>query len=98
MYFDTGAAINLIDAVTFSRLGMSIPSDAQPAGVSGVGGGSAGVTFRVREIRLGGIQKNNVPITVVYGGGPPLPLLGQPFFSDRRFTIDNDKHVIRFAR
>jgi clan AA aspartic protease (TIGR02281 family) len=98
MYFDTGAGINLFDMRTFQRLGLSIPSDAQMMMVGGVGGSVPGYVFNVNQLRLGAIQKNNMSICVVSTGGPPLPLLGQPFLKDRRFTIDNDKKVIRFAR
>ncbi len=98
MYFDTGAGINLFDMRTFQRLGIQIPSDAQMTMVGGVGGSVPGYVFNVNQLRLGGIQKNNISVCVVATGGPPLPLLGQPFLKDRRFTIDNDKKVIRFAR
>jgi clan AA aspartic protease (TIGR02281 family) len=98
MYFDTGAAIVLFDMRTFQSLGLSIPSDAQMMAVGGVGGSVPGYSFRLNQLKLGGVQKNNIPICVVMSGGPPLPLLGQPFLQDRRFTIDNDRKVIRFAR
>ncbi|MBS1956123.1 MAG: retroviral-like aspartic protease family protein [Cyanobacteria bacterium SZAS-4] len=98
MYFDTGAAINLFDMRTFLSMGLSIPSDATATMVGGVGGYVPGYMFTISSMRLGSIQKNNLPVTVVTSGGPPLPLLGQPFLRDRRFTIDNDKKVIRFSR
>ncbi len=98
MYFDTGAAINLFDMHTFLSLGLSIPSDASMTMVGGVGGYVPGYLFKISSLRLGGIQKNDLPVTVVASGGPPLPLLGQPFLRDRRFTIDNDRKVIRFSR
>lgn len=98
MYFDTGAAINLFDMRTFLSMGLSIPSDASMTMVGGVGGYVPGYMFTISSMRLGSIQKNNLPVTVVASGGPPLPLLGQPFLRDRRFTIDNDKKVIRFSR
>ncbi len=98
MYFDTGAAINLFDMRTFLSMGLSIPSDASMTTVGGVGCYVPGYMFTISSMRLGSIQKNNLPVTVVTSGGPPLPLLGQPFLRDRRFTIDNDKKVIRFSR
>jgi predicted aspartyl protease len=66
--------------------------------VGGVGGSAPAYAFNVRSMKLGSIEKNNIPITVMTTGGPPLPLLGQPFLRDRRFVIDNDKKVIRFSR
>lgn len=98
MYFDTGAAINLFDMNTFTMMGLSVPSDATMMMVGGVGGSVPAYSFNISSMRLGGIQKSNVPICVVLTGGPPLPLLGQPFLRDRRFTIDNDRKVILFSR
>ncbi len=98
MYFDTGAAMNCFDMRSFMSLGLSIPSDAAMTMAGGVGGYVPGYSFSISSMRLGSITKNNVPITVLTSGGPPLPLLGQPFLRDRRFTIDNDKKVIRFSR
>lgn len=98
MYFDTGAALNLFSMHTFSAMGLSIPPDAKMGQVGGVGGAVPAYTFNIQSMRLGSIEKNNIPVYVALTGGPPLPLLGQPFLSDRRFVIDNDKKLIRFAR
>jgi clan AA aspartic protease (TIGR02281 family) len=98
MYFDTGAAMNCFSMGTYLGLGLSIPQDATMAMVGGVGGAAPAYAFNVRSMKLGSIEKNNIPIYVMTTGGPPLPLLGQPFLRDRRFVIDNDKKVIRFSR
>ncbi|MFN8550376.1 MAG: retroviral-like aspartic protease family protein [Candidatus Obscuribacterales bacterium] len=98
MYFDTGAAMNCFAMQTFLAMGLSIPSDASMAMVGGVGGSAPAYSFNVRSMKLGSMEKNNIPVYVMLSGGPPLPLLGQPFLHDRRFVIDNDKKVIRFSR
>lgn len=98
MYFDTGAALILFDLRSFAGMGLSIPAGASMTMVGGVGGSVPAYMFNVDSLRLGGIQKNNVPVCVALSGGPPFPLLGQPFFQDKRYTIDNDKKVIRFQR
>jgi clan AA aspartic protease (TIGR02281 family) len=98
MYFDTGAAMNCFSLSNYLGMGLSIPSDASMTMVGGVGGSAPAYAFNVRSMKLGSIEKNNIPITVMTTGGPPLPLLGQPFLRDRRFVIDNDKKVIRFSR
>lgn len=98
MYFDTGAAINCFSMTTFAAMGLSIPSDAAVTMVGGVGGAVPAYNFTLKSIRLGAMEKNNIPICVLTSGGPPFPLLGQPFLRDKRFVIDNDRKVIRFSR
>lgn len=44
---------------------------------------------------LGDVVKRNVRISV---GGPGVCLLGQNFFKDRHYVIDNEKGVIHFFR
>lgn len=97
MFFDTGAAGITMSAVHMAMLGLSIPEDAQVGYNTGVGGRTPSYHFRVREIRLGPISRTNIMISVLENG-PSLPLLGQPFFGDRRFSIDNKKRVIKFWR
>jgi clan AA aspartic protease (TIGR02281 family) len=96
MYFDTGASGICFSTMSAMLLGIRIPADARPVMSGGVGGATTGYAFTIERIKLGPILKTNVPITVIQSG-LPLPLLGQTFFGDRRFTIDNDKHVIKFA-
>jgi clan AA aspartic protease (TIGR02281 family) len=95
MYFDTGAQTISLSYFTAAALGIRIPSDAQPVVSGGVGGRVGGVRVYVDRIELGPLIKTNVPVTLLMGVSPPL--LGQPFFSDRKFTIDNDNHTINFA-
>lgn len=97
MFFDTGASSIVLNAMHAMQLGIKIPQDAQVVGVSGAGGTVRGYMFRVERMELGSICKTNVPIIVNDAMTPPLPLLGQPFYKDRRFTIDNDNHVINFS-
>lgn len=98
MYFDTGA-----DQISFSpghlkSLGMSIPEDAQEGTSTGIGGSTKSYNFSIDRIVLGPIDKSNVEVSVVEASRMPKPLLGQNFFKDWQFTIDNDRHVIRFLR
>lgn len=98
MYLDTGAGVNTFSYAHALMVGLRIPSNARTMAISGVAGTVPGFMFNVDTIELGAVAKHNVPIVVVLTGGPPLPLLGQPFLSDRHFTIDNERHLIHFQR
>ena len=98
MIFDTGAYNNCFTVAQWQgQLGQSIPSDAKMVMASGVGGNTRGFQFRADRIELGAVMKTNVEVVVIESPSPPLPLLGQEFFKDKRFSIDNDAHVIRFV-
>ncbi len=96
MYFDTGAFGILIPTSLWHRLGLAIPNDAETVLTSGVGGTARGFRFKVDRIELGPIIKTNVEV-VVSNNAPPYPLLGQTFFKDKQFSIDNENHLIRFV-
>jgi len=95
MYFDTGAQSISLSYFMAASLGIQVPNDAQQVVSGGIGGRIGGVKFYVDRIELGPIIKTHVPVTLLMGITPPL--LGQPFFSDRKFTIDNENHTINFA-
>jgi predicted aspartyl protease len=97
MIFDTGAYNSCFSTnIWINQLGLSIPADARRTVTGGVGGNVLGYQFRTDRIELGPLMKTNVEVVVIESG-PPFPLLGQDFFKDKRFTIDDDKHVIRFV-
>lgn len=97
MLFDTGAQSCLFSKKDMRDLGISIPADAEHEMTQGVGGAMPGLKFPVSRMKLGPIDKTNLPITVVeqdFGE----PLLGQSFFHDYQYTIDDQRNVIRFLR
>ncbi|HEY9713326.1 MAG TPA: retroviral-like aspartic protease family protein, partial [Chroococcales cyanobacterium] len=98
MYFDTGASLIAFTMSKWRSMGLSVPPNAEPSAVTGVGGTSAAFSFQISELKVGSLTKRNVPVTIVNQSGMGIPLLGQPFFQDRRFTIDNENHLIRFFR
>jgi predicted aspartyl protease len=93
--FDTGAAHCLFDLRQLASSGISIPRDAGVGMVSGVGGGRLAYSFRVDSLALGDVVKRNFEITASDTG---VSLIGQSFFSDRQYVIDNEKGVIHFLR
>jgi clan AA aspartic protease (TIGR02281 family) len=96
MIFDTGAHNNIFPIAIWQRLGLQIPSDAHQTMAGGVGGMARGFSFNADRIELGAVMKTNVPVMVIESG-LPYPLLGQEFFKDKRFSIDNDSSVIKFV-
>ncbi len=97
MLFDTGAQSCLFSRRDVNRLGITVPADAETEMTSGVGGQMPGLRFPVSRMRCGPIDKTNVPITVVEQNFGE-PLLGQAFFHDYQYTIDDQNSVIRFLR
>lgn len=97
MLFDTGAQGCLFSRSHMNQLGIAIPDDAVDAVGRGVGGSTHSKQFPISRIRLGPIEKSNFTIAVTdahFGE----PLLGQTFFGDWQYTIDDQAGVIRFLR
>ena len=91
-FVDTGSNSTIMNAATVHSLGVDIPSDAPVE----YGGGIGGVTsFRIIEmdLRFGPISKQNFPVRV---GGSCGNAIGQDFLAGYRFTIDQDKQMMRF--
>lgn len=98
MIFDTGA-----DGITFStdqvkKLGISIPDDAEQEVHQGIAGTTNASSFEVSKIKLGPVEKRNIKIGVVESSNMPRPLLGQTFYGDWQYTIDNSAKLIHFLR
>jgi predicted aspartyl protease len=103
MLVDTGADGIAFTMVNAKDLGMDIPADAQRVRSQGVGGTSDGLSFTVDSLRLGPIIQRNVRIVVTTSEDGMLGtrngrygLLGQGFFGDWRFTVDNANNFLRF--
>jgi aspartyl protease family protein len=97
MLFDTGAQGCLFSAHHMKQLGIAIPDDAVDSVGRGVGGSTHTKNFPISRIRLGPVEKSNFTIGVTeipFGE----PLLGQSFFGDCQYTIDDQASVIRIRR
>ncbi|GEM_PF-436138 len=95
MFFDTGASFTLLDPMVFRQMHLKPTGDVYDMKMSGAGGGSTGIAFKIESISLGDVVKRDFMLTV---GGPGISLLGQDFFKDHRYVIDNEKRYIRFFR
>ncbi len=98
MIFDTGAGSIVFPLAYMALYGVHASEDnTKVVAVGGIDGVSRAYQVPVERIKLGPILKTNVPVIFAEKAGM-FPLLGQPFFGDRRYSIDNEKHVIKFWR
>lgn len=96
-YFDTGASSVTLPKEALTQLSLTVPSDARQTMHSGVGGKVRGLSFPVRRIKLGPIEKFNFELHVI-DQSLPHPLIGQSLFGDWQYQIDDERRVIRFTR
>ncbi|MBK9619639.1 MAG: retroviral-like aspartic protease family protein [Candidatus Obscuribacter sp.] len=94
MVFDTGASSIVLD-MSVAAMVMPAPQQARMAAFGGVGGSKPALVVNLESLKLGDLEKRNIEIIV---GQIGTSLLGQPFFKDQRYVIDNDKKMIRFFR
>jgi predicted aspartyl protease len=95
-FFDTGAGLTMFPLTTLASMGIRVPSNATPVSIGGVGGAGIAFRFPVERVALGAVQKSNMEI--VASPSCPIALIGQDFFKDKRFSIDNEAHLIKFVR
>lgn len=98
MYFDTGASGVLLTSEHVRQLGLVVPSDARKSLSHGVQGISHNLVFPIRSIKMGPIEHHDFDVAVDPSATIPHPLLGQSFFKDYRYSIDNVNKVIKFTR
>jgi clan AA aspartic protease (TIGR02281 family) len=96
-FFDTGAATVHFSYDHLRQLGIRIPVGSPYTYMRGVGGSSKAYMFNVDTLEVGDLRKTNF---AVYASGDSIefPLLGQSFFGDRKYVVDNDRKLIRFIR
>lgn len=98
MIFDTGASATVFTMDHIRQLGISIPEDdTEEERHVGIAGETSGIGFPVSRIRLGPIEKSNFRISVT-NGMSGHPLLGQTFYGDWQYSIDNANKLIHFLR
>jgi clan AA aspartic protease (TIGR02281 family) len=98
MYFDTGAEHCVFSEEQLKQVGVQVPDDAQEGMSMGIAGATRTRSFSVNRMKLGPIEKTEVPVSVVDDYKMRYPLLGQTFFGDLRYEMDNDAHVLRIRR
>jgi len=96
--FDTGATNTVFAAGDIKSLGLEIPDDAEEVHSQGIAGTTKGVSFHVRRITLGPIDRSDFKINVLEGFAAGHPLIGRSFLGEWQYTIDNDARIIHFLR
>lgn len=101
MIFDTGASGTAFSKYQLEKLGIPIPDDAEEGTGSGIGGATKSMMFNLSRIKLGPIDKSALRISVPEQASLPRPLLGQNFYGDWQYTIENtspSEGYIKFMR
>ncbi|MBX9727524.1 MAG: TIGR02281 family clan AA aspartic protease [Sphingopyxis sp.] len=95
MLVDSGASMIVIDEALAARLGIR-PAEAAYTGEARTANGPARFApVRLASVRIGGIERRDVPAGVMRGNGLPLPLLGQSFLSTvGKVTINGDRMTL----
>lgn len=105
MIFDTGAGATTATQSFLSENGITLKKTGQSGRVLGVGG-EVSTYIGVGEVRLGGM-KRTIPIMVEEDRAATLsgradvvkyPLLGQSFFKDIPYQIDDERRMIIFKK
>ncbi len=98
MYFDTG---NSASAVSFGMDDLKAlnitPDDGEVTSTSGVSGSGSGLKFKIKRLKLGPIEKYDIPVIAHYQS-MGRPLVGQDLYEGFEYTVDNDAKMIRFIR
>lgn len=97
MIFDTGASGTVFTTEHMRQLGITIPEVAELERHIGIAGDTSAFGFPISRMRLGPIEKSSFPISVTQGM-TGYPLLGQSFYGDWQYSIDNAAGLIRFVR
>jgi predicted aspartyl protease len=98
MIFDTGAAICAFGKNNFAAAGIDVPTGKPTGEVHGIGDGGAQSSWDTTvDLKVGTIERKRFPVKVQTQLGE-YPLLGQTFFQDFTYTIDNGAHSIHFVK
>lgn len=98
MNFDTGAGDCIFSLDEAEAYRLRPVSTIKFSWARGTGDAVPALFFQVPSIELGPISKRNVKVIVTEQGGGSYPVIGQSFFGNSRYIVDNKKKVIRFYR
>lgn len=93
MLVDTGATNVALSGNTARRLGIAYANGRRMRSAT-AGGIVNSFLVRVNEMKLAGITRYNVPVSVIEGAHPDIPLLGMSFLGQLKIQQDNGELVI----
>jgi aspartyl protease family protein len=93
MLVDTGATNVALSGNTARKLGIAYAKGQRRRSAT-AGGIVNSFLVHVNEIKLEGITRYNVPVSVIEGSHPDVPLLGMSFLGQLKIQQDNGELVI----
>ncbi|MBI5174699.1 MAG: retroviral-like aspartic protease family protein [Candidatus Melainabacteria bacterium] len=98
MLFDTGAENVVFGMNHIQEMGINLGKSEQSVNVTGSGSrGSQKSEVHLVELTLGNIVRKNFPILVMEHADN-YPIIGQRFFNELKYTVDNNSNCITFQR
>lgn len=95
--FDTGAASLAVGKNNLTEMGIPLPQGEPDDESYGVGSTKGNKVWTTRmDVKVGNILRRSFPVKVQEF--MEVPLLGQTFFGDFTYTIDNGAHSITFTK
>ncbi len=92
MMVDSGASFIVIDEAMAQRLGIAPPASAYTGTALTANGEAQFAPIRLASVRIGDVERVDIPAGVMRGVSLPTPLLGQSFLSTlSEVTISGDK-------
>jgi predicted aspartyl protease len=96
MIFDTGASACVFSLDQLQSLGIELPKGNPGSFGAGVGSSKKIPMWNmIADLKLGKMERHNFPI-LVSSGPLPYPLLGENFYHDLEYTVDNQNKAILF--
>ncbi|MBL0187323.1 MAG: retroviral-like aspartic protease family protein [Candidatus Obscuribacter sp.] len=97
MIFDTGAPGICISKDQLSALGIR-PPEGPYKGLTGGSANSSSIKYwsMLANVTVGAIERKNIEL-IVLETNPDMPLLGQTFFKDFDYTVDQSAGVLDFT-
>lgn len=96
MIFDTGASACVFSVDQLERLGVDLPKGEPASFGAGVGSSNRIPMWTMTaDLKLDRIERRSFPI-LVSPSPLPYPLLGENYYSDLEYTIDNQNKAILF--
>lgn len=89
---DTGAQSTILSQSTLAQLGIEIPPGSPVVSIGGVGGSTRCYVVEL-DLTVGPVRRQNFRTLV---GGMAGNAIGQDFLQGWRYTVDHDRHLMRF--